>query len=73
MTYEKMWEVIGLLSLGYTQRTVSIRAHVAKKDVALIARDYTVGRKNGQSRKSVQLGSARSYIAAVGRMYGAAA
>ena len=54
LSYEHMWEIIFALADGYAQKTLARKYSVSKNHIAAIAKEYNVGRRQGQTRRSVQ-------------------
>ena len=54
MSYEDMWEIIFKLSEGYAQGGLARLYGVSKSHINAIAKEYDVGRRAGQSRRSVK-------------------
>ena len=59
MSYETMWEIVFKLASGSTQGHLARKYGVKKAHINAIAKDYDVGRRPGQSRRSVQKESLR--------------
>lgn len=54
LSYEHMWEIIFALADGYAQKPLARKYSVSNNHINAIAKEYNVGRRKGQNRKSVQ-------------------